>query len=330
LANKHPSYIKNTYEFISKIKNREIPPEALLVTADITSLYTNMRKDLIIKAVIKQMVLNPVENRPDIEILKLLEYTMDHNDFEFNNEFFLQIFGLAMGKTYSPNIANIYLIDFDEQAMHDFKINPKFYHRFQDDTFFVWIGSLEDLLQYETFLNSLIPDIKLTFNYSYSKVNFLDVTIYKKWTDEKCLLQHRTYFKETDTHQLLYYYSHHPKHIFRGIIKSQFIRFKRLSSSLEDYNVTCNFVLPILYKRGYPKRLMRKLKIETWNSPIIPRNIMNVKNSLFITLPYNKTSQSIMELWKCLVEKHPQFKNTKIVKAFYNNKNLYKYLIRNN
>src|SRR5215469_11817040 len=53
LANKHDSYIKNSYEFVNKIRNFTGPVNALIVTGDIGSLYTNMHHDRTINCVKK-------------------------------------------------------------------------------------------------------------------------------------------------------------------------------------------------------------------------------------------------------------------------------------
>ncbi|KAG7520675.1 hypothetical protein JOB18_034130 [Solea senegalensis] len=42
LSTTHPSYIKDTYDFIDKIKNVDIPADSFLFTIDIDSLYTNI------------------------------------------------------------------------------------------------------------------------------------------------------------------------------------------------------------------------------------------------------------------------------------------------
>jgi len=130
-----------------------------------------------------------------------------------------------MGISYGVSIANIYLLEFDNQAINH-KIKPLCYNRFLDDIFLIFIGTTLELLEYETFLNSLIPDIKITFEYSTVSGNFLDTTIYKQlMNDDKtmCTLQSRVYFKPTDTHQLLHKDSFHPKHTTKGILKSQLI-----------------------------------------------------------------------------------------------------------
>jgi len=108
----------------------QIPKNALLVTGDVSSLYTNMHIDRTLKVTKYALARHPDPNRPDIYILRLLEITLRNNDFCFNGEYFLQICGTAMGKSYAPGIADLYLEELDEKAMHGFKINPLFYFRF--------------------------------------------------------------------------------------------------------------------------------------------------------------------------------------------------------
>ena len=49
------------------------------------------------------------KNRPDTFVLTLLELTLLRNDFQFNNETYLQTKGTAMGKKYAPAFANIFM-----------------------------------------------------------------------------------------------------------------------------------------------------------------------------------------------------------------------------
>jgi len=44
----HPSYLKDTYDFIKKIRGQVIDPTWLLISADVESLYTNMKIDRIL------------------------------------------------------------------------------------------------------------------------------------------------------------------------------------------------------------------------------------------------------------------------------------------
>ena len=236
---RHPSYLKDTYDFVSKIRGQKIPKNALLVTGDVSALYTNMHIDRTLQVTKSALAKYRDPQRPDKYILRLLEITLRNNDFTFNGEYFLQICGTAMAKSYAPSLADLYLEEFDEKATNGYKIKPLFYYRFLDDIHFIWIGTTEELQEFETYLNSLISGIKITLNYSYESVDFLDTTIYKTpdpSSDDHDTLCTRVFFKQTDTHQLLHKNSFHPRHTFTGVLKAQLLRFKRISTSFSDYN----------------------------------------------------------------------------------------------
>jgi hypothetical protein len=267
LANKHASYLKDSYDFVDKIRDKIINKNYLLVTGDVTALYTNMNITRSLKCVKDIFENNPDRKRPDKEILDLLKLVLENNDFSFNDQTYLQIFGTAMGKSFAPNLANIYLLEFDDKAMNGHEIKPLLFFRFLDDIFFIWPGTTEELKIYETYLNNLIPDIKITLNHNTEEINFLDLIIYKSELNEnESTLLTRVYFKPTDSHQLLDGNSFHPKHTCRGILKSQILRYKRLSSKKEDFDNTCQILFNSLKDRGYSKSLMRKMKREIWNN----------------------------------------------------------------
>ncbi len=269
LATKHPSYIQDTYDFVDKIRDRIIPQDAFIVTGDITALYTNMDIDRSLAVVREAFFLNPDTARPDQDILALLEIALRFNYFEFANKLFLQICGTAMGKSFAPNLANIYLLKFDKMANIGFHIKPLLYSRFIDDTFFIWPGSLQDLNEFEIFLNSLIPGIKITLTPKREVAEFLDTRVYKLHMQNKTILKTTVYFKDTDTHQLLHGKSFHPRHTVRGILKSQFIRFKRLCSTRYEYDQACHTLYAVLRNRGYARSLFRHLKRHVWESDFV-------------------------------------------------------------
>lgn len=323
LANKHPSYIKDTYDFIQKIRNTKIQQHYILVTGDVTALYTNMNIDRTISTVKDFFIKYPDHRRPDDELLELLEIALKNNDFSFCNKLFLQIFGTAMGKTFAPNLANIYLIEFDRQAMEDFYINPLDFFRFLDDIFFLWPGTIEQLKQYETFLNSLIPDIRITLTYSDTEINFLDTTIFKHKDKDTITLQTKVYFKGTDTHQLLHSSSFHPKHTFTGILKSQILRFKRLSSYKNDFDNSCKILFDSLRQRGYSKRMLRETKSNIWNNhEPTTKNNTKTNTLLPIVIQYNPLSARIFYEWKKLLLQNETFKHYRIIPAYSRNRNL--------
>jgi hypothetical protein len=333
---KHPSYIKDTYDFVAKVRNQNIPAEAYLVTGDVTALYTNMQIDRTIDTVRLALKEHPVDGRPDHHIIKLLEITLRNNDFVFNNEFFLQVCGTAMGKTYAPGLADLYLEKFDKVATNDFYIKPLLYFRFLDDTFFIWLGSLEQLREYEIFLNQIIPGITITLNVSPTSVNFLDTTVFKKnLTPYESTLLTKVYFKETDTHQLLHRDSFHPPHTAKGVLKSQILRFQRISSTYEDYSAACKVLFQSLAKRKYSSRLMRKMKVEIWRSSqsiftpvLIVADEDTTPELLPIVVPYNEIGTELAKRWRQIIEINGIFNGHRIITAYKTGLNLRKNLVR--
>ena len=326
LACKHNSYIKNTYEFVEKIKNFAVNNNYLLVTGDVESLYTNMNLNRSINCV--KDIFNKFNDpkRPDNYLLELLEISLKNNDFEFNGEFYLQTMGCAMGKRFAPALANIYLLDFDNKAQNDFKIKPILYFRFLDDIFFLWpCDSISLLLEYEMFLNSLIPDIRIKLEYNNNEIPFLDTLIYK----QDNTLQTRTYFKPTDTHQLLHSTSFHAKHTFNGLLKSQLIRFKRLSSNRRDYNNTCKTLFAVLITRGYNLSIMRKLQHNIWFN-YADNTAKNNPNDSFIPIitDFSKLGIRLANEYKKCLRENERLKNFKLITAYKNSKNLKQLLVR--
>ena len=325
----HPAYLKDTHDFLNKIRDKKIPKNAILVTADVSSLYTNMdinRTLFVTKEALKK---HPNVKRPDKFLLELLEITLKNNDFTFNDEYYLQVCGASMGRTYVPGLADLYLEYLDDRAMYGFRINPLLYFRFLDDLFFVWIGTMDELREFEDYLNSIIPDIKITFTASTEQVDFLDTTVYKFYESENVgTLKTRVFFKETDTHQLLHKLSFHPKHTFKSVLKSQLLRFKRISSTKEDYNNTCNILFKVLSKRGYSKRLLREYKCTVWRQDDVRKLNKSSDKILPIVVPYNNIGSKLAYLWKNILGNDNLFKQHKLITAYCNSHNLHQKLVR--
>lgn len=267
ISNQHPSYIKDTYDFLNKIKDLEIPKNALLITLDIESLYTNIRTEDGLKSVEKMFQKHPSinERRPDKEILELLKLNLDSNDFLFNNQYYLQVSGTAMGKRYAPSYANIDMAVLEAEVLELAPKQPLTFFRFLDDIFIIWTHSKDEFLEFFNILNNHRESIKFQYNISEQSVDFLDVTIYKgnKFKHES-ILDTKVYFKPTDTHELLHKNSFHPRHTFQGIIKSQLIRYFKICSDNDTFNEACKTLFHALRtQRNYSRRFLRQIKRDT-------------------------------------------------------------------
>lgn len=331
LATQHESYVKDTYDFIAHIRNQHISPEYLLVTGDLTALYTNMHIDRSLQVVASAFQSHPDPMRPDEQILKLLDICLRYNDFQFANEFFLQVMGTAMGKAFAPNLANLYLLEFDVAIRSGFPVSPHLFFRYIDDVFFVWPSSRERLHDFQCFLNSVIPDISISFTVRNRFIEFLDTIIYKDRTGMDTVLKTRVYFKSTDTHQLLHGLSFHPRHTCRGILKSQLIRFKRICSSKQEYIHAAHVLFRVLCNRGYNRTLFQRLKLQVWNSNVSYDNIVRNKHGGSSIWPiinfFDPVSTRITAHTRNHIAKLNIANSFKLISAYKIHKNLSKYLV---
>lgn len=133
ISQKHDSYLKDTYDFIDKIKTIILEDKDFLFTIDTDSLYTNISSELGLRAVEQTFRKYPDSNRPDSHILQLLEINLSRNDFEFNDQIYLQVQGTAMGKKFAPAYANIYTAG--TSLLKKCKYKPRVYYRYLDDIF---------------------------------------------------------------------------------------------------------------------------------------------------------------------------------------------------
>lgn len=264
LSCQHNAYLKDTNDFVNKIRNLIVPETAILITVDVSSMYTNIDNTTGLAAVRKAFDRNPDPDRPDDAILQLLEICLSRNDFTFNGKTYLQTSGTAMGKRFAPSYANLFMAEWEREVLPLCPLRPLFYGRFLDDIFMIWPYTLDQFWEFFEILNNHHPSIKLTANVSHQSVDFLDTTVFKGDSIAKTSkLDIKVFFKETDTHQLLYKSSFHPKHTFSGIIKSQVLRFHRICTQTSDFNRACTIVFSKLRERGYSKRFLRSIKNTT-------------------------------------------------------------------
>jgi len=188
----------------------KLPPNCILVTMDVTSLYTNIPNDEGLRATMKLLTLyrpQPDVRPSNVNLVKLLEMVLKKNNFQFNGDHYLQIGGTAMGTKAAPGLANCFMGNFEEEFVYKYKLQPLIYLRFLDDCFLIWQHGTEELTHYVSYLNSCLPSIKFTIEQSESSVNFLDTTV--KVHNNSIITD--LYCKPTDAHNYLLYKSSHPR-----------------------------------------------------------------------------------------------------------------------
>ncbi|XP_062606683.1 uncharacterized protein LOC134268439, partial [Saccostrea cucullata] len=224
LCTKVTSYVRDDMDFLNYIP-QTVPRETLLVSFDVTSLYTNITHELGIEAIKYWLDKYPeeIDHRfPANFILEGLRIVLENNNFLFDDENYLQIKGTAMGTKVAPTYAclvmgfleeklyNILPETFDLEFTQYIKENWK---RYLDDCFIFWTKSEEDLTKFHSVINELHDSINFTSDMNRNSLPFLDILLTKNGEDISTDL----FCKETDTHQYLDFRSCHPSHTKRNI-----------------------------------------------------------------------------------------------------------------
>lgn len=126
--------IKNNINLIDKLKDVQIPSDHVLISLDVTSLYTNVSKELVKNSIIKRYrnIVN-FSNIPLDDLLSVTDFIMSNTFFKFNYHFYQQSFGTPMGSPISGFSADIVMNDLETQCLNLLSFKPIFCYRYVDD-----------------------------------------------------------------------------------------------------------------------------------------------------------------------------------------------------
>ena len=248
-----PSYLKDTTDYLNKTPSSDLPADTLLVTMDVTSLYTNIPHNEGIEACREVWESRETKRPPTESLVKLLEHVLKFNNFMFNGEHYLQISGTAMGTKMAPSYANIFMGRLERNLIDQSPFKPLSWLRFIDDIEMKWTEGRDSLDSFVEFTNSFHHSIKFTVDISESKNIFLDTTS----TLVEGRIEFSLYTKPTDSHLYLMPSSCHPPHTFKGVPKGLATRTRRICSSTATFQEQSQLLKSNLCNRGYKARIVQ-------------------------------------------------------------------------
>ena len=255
IMQKGKSYIRDSGDFIGKIKNlTSIPSGSLLVTADVVGLYPNIPHDLGLKALREALAKRENKTVATDELVKMAEFVLKNNYFDINGGVKQQISGTAIGTKFAPPYACIFMDQVETDFLQTQKFQPLVWFRYIDDIFFIWTHGEENLREFLEEFNKFHPNIKFTHEFSEENVTFLDLNV--KLSNGS--ISTGLHIKPTDRHQYLHFSSAHPDHTKSSIIYSQALRVSSVCSFEEDYVSYTKEMKSWLLKRGYPEWLINR------------------------------------------------------------------------
>ncbi|BHF70575.1 hypothetical protein SprV_0301362700 [Sparganum proliferum] len=222
--------VSSSAQFLEKLKGVTLHPNEVMVSFDVTSLFTSIPQDLAIETLelLLQSKYDETENRlGHAQILQLLKLCL-RTYFTFDGTIHEQVKGTPMGSPISGFIAEAVLQRLELLVFQHHK--PKFWARYVNDAFV--IIERDQVLTFQEHLNAVFPDIQFTMEEENNdQLAFLDVLLCRKDCGE---LKTKVFRRATNTMQVLNFNSNHPISHKRSCVRTLYRRVETLCSEPED------------------------------------------------------------------------------------------------
>ena len=257
------SHVKDNINFLQEC-SRENSPETMLMTCDIISLYTNIPHEYGQSALKFWQETYPesIDSRFSKNfILESVEIILKNNNFKFNDIYYNQIDGTAMGTIFAPTYADLtvgYLeVEFYKKVGEKWGDEIRSYvlqnwKRYLDDCEMPIKSTQLDPKDLLDILNSINNKIQFTMELNTNEIPFLDILI--KRDDEKIWMD--LFHKPTDTRRCVEFSSCHPSHCKRNIPFSLARRIHVICENDIEKETHLLELKETLLKQGYPKNLI--------------------------------------------------------------------------
>lgn len=304
LAKDCSSYIKDTTDFLNKIEAiGTLSEDTRLASFDVNSLYTSIPHEEGMQAVQDKLTQTDLITSTQTFLLELLRMILYKNYFRFQDTFYLQLKGTAMGSNVAPCYANIFMSNFEEEHIIH---HPQWHHfirvwmRYIDDIFVIWHGDRESLDTFFAFLNQIHHSIKFSMEGGENTVHFLDTLI----TLEAGQLSVDLYVKPTDRNSFLQAQSYHPKSMIRNLPYSQFLRIRRIVSEPQQSDNRVEEMKLKFKKRGYKDKWLdladQKSRLLTRRELLVKDTSRDRTHDVVFTTTYSPISKKV----KNIIMKH--------------------------
>ena len=258
MAGNTPHTVKNSSTFVDIIRDLELEPEDRLVSFDVTNLFPQVPIDEALRVIEERLKADSsLSERTTIPIPQLMELTelcLRTTYFQFQDTFFEQSDGAAMGSPLSPIVANLYMEHLEEIALQTAPSPPRLWLRYVDDTFVIWTHGQNELERFHEHLNSQHPNIQFTVELEEEgRLAFLDVQVPRHDTR----LSTAVYRKPTHTNRYIPFHSHHHPRTVTGVLRGMRDRAHRICDSTSKQQ-ELQHLQDVFQANGFPKSLVKK------------------------------------------------------------------------
>jgi Reverse transcriptase (RNA-dependent DNA polymerase) len=323
------SFLDNSLELIKMLQSVSTTPSTLIITADIKSLYTRIPTIEGPSLVAKMASNNKLST---IAIETLLSLVLKNNVFSFNNNFYRQKNGTAMGTVMAPSYANCFLKAKEELGLKTWLTpshpNVKLFKRYIDDILVIFNNYDNKLPQFLNDMRSAYYPLELTFKIGKTSIVYLDTEL--TINDSLSKIDYELHRKPCNNKTYTPANSNHPNHMLINTIFNDYLRAHRLCSTKLKLLKHTSVITAKAAKRGYKKKTLKRLlhRARITSESKIKTSIDEGSISAFASLTYTGSrtkylATNFRKYWSSTADP-----DTKIMLSFKTTSNLKKILVR--
>ena len=300
LGEKSPHHVQNNQEFIQHLKGIHLGPDEIIISYDVKALFTSVPIQPSLNIIEKLLEEDPgLQQRTSMtvkNIICLLEFCLRSTYFTFQNLYYEQVEGAAMGSPISPIVANLYVENFEIRAISTSLHPPMMWTRFVDDTCVVINAAhKQEFLEH---INSINPHIQFTSEDSKpdGSMPLLDMMI---TPTEDGRLSTTVYRKPTHTDMYLKWDSHHPISSKYSVVGTLHHRAKTICSSPHMLQKEEDHLPKVLTRCKYPTWAINRVKMKMRTPAQKKKNKysantqQNCQNPYMVVPYYQSLSESV-------------------------------------
>ena len=247
--------IKDSFSFCEYINSITLPPDHILVSFDVVSLFTCIPKSLVIHNIIHNW--NNIDQHTDINLslfLEIVEFCIDSSYFKFDNKYYRQIFGTAMGNPLSPVLADMVLEGLLNTIVAQLDFKPPVLRKYVDDL--ILAIPLNKLKYVHDMLNSYDKHIQFTYELEENRrLPYLDMMLVRK---ENQTVRTEWFSKPIASGRFLNFHSYHSYQQKMNVAKNFKMRVEKLSTNLTAAE-TAQIIDKHLKTNDYPRSLRHRI-----------------------------------------------------------------------
>lgn len=243
--------VKNSFEFVDKIKNVTFKRGQKMLSFDVESLFPSIPVDLALSEFEKylQTVDTPVENK--IIYYKVAKLCMNQNYFQFRDKIYKVEKGTNMGNPLSPLMAELVMSKL-EMDLKEKGLLPDIFERYVDDIF--TIMDENDINTFLGILNSQYESINFTHEIEENnQISFLDLMLKRS---ENNKIEIAVYHKPTSTKRCITSDSYCPIQHKQAAFHSLIYRLCKLPLSAKNYMKEYQYIKEVANVNGYNEKMV--------------------------------------------------------------------------